>query len=124
MQCDVVVVEGLQYGASKYVCEGKFTGTPGNHAFDECHPSRGLDQQQVAGILIQNRTIIRRTSARNLLDDDWLPIIVKSSIGLGTLPEAQGVSLDRCISARVCPSMTHDLASALDPSPRRIKFYF
>ena len=30
---------------------------------------------------------------------DWLPIIVKSSVSLGALPEARGVSVDKYISA-------------------------
>ncbi|OAX38467.1 putative aminoadipate reductase [Rhizopogon vinicolor AM-OR11-026] len=73
VQYDAGVAQGLGYGASKYVCE------------------RVLDNSKLPASSFRIGQISGGWPRGAWSTTDWLPIIVKSSVSLGALPEAQGL---------------------------------
>ncbi|OAX31791.1 putative aminoadipate reductase [Rhizopogon vinicolor AM-OR11-026] len=73
VQYDAGVADGLGYGASKYVCERVLVNSK--------LPASSFRIGQVSG----------GPPRGAWSTTDWLPIIVKSSVSLGALPEAQGL---------------------------------
>ncbi|KAH7912703.1 putative nonribosomal peptide synthetase [Hygrophoropsis aurantiaca] len=93
---DAGVAVGSGYGESKYVCE-RLIVKSGLHA-------TSLRIGQIAG-----------GPNGSWATTDWLPIIVKSSLALGILPEAQG--LVSWMPADGVASAVSDIALAKEPAP-------
>ena len=93
VQYDAGVAEGLGYGASKYVCERVSSQVlVGTMHLTNAVLNKLLVNSNLPASSFRIGQISGGPPRGAWSTTDWLPIIVKSSVSLGMLPDAQGVS--------------------------------